>query len=192
MGSQRIGATFTTHNKSIEHTKAKSVHTNLGVFYTAPSQGECSLQKTWTDPALPERESNNNNKETRQTATNRKKKPGQGWFLPVIHSSLPSWQIAFANQWGKDSVPMMAQRKTSRLTWYQLCPPFLQPREPPSYADWACGPRGGKQLFQTMQIYCSTLTGFTADLASSTTHIQLCQPPKSPLKGWTSPTLFLP
>ena len=62
MGSQRVGVTFTTHNKSTEHTKAKSVHRNLGVFDTASSQGECSLQKTWTDPALPERKSKNNNK----------------------------------------------------------------------------------------------------------------------------------
>ena len=191
MGSQRVGATFTTHNKSIEHTKAKSVHTNLGAFYTAPSQGECSLQKTWTDPALPERKSNNN-KERRQTATNKEKETRSRLVPSWIHSSLPSWQIAFANQWGKDSVPTMTQRKTSRLTWDRLCPPFLQPREQPSYADWACRPRGGKQLFQTMQIYCSALTGFTADLASSTTHIQFCQPPKSPPNGWTSPTLFLP
>ena len=76
MGSQRVGhngVAFTTHNKSTEHTKAKSVHTNIGVFHTAPSQGECSVQKTWTDPALPERQNNNSNKETRQTAMNKEK-----------------------------------------------------------------------------------------------------------------------
>ena len=143
MGSQRVGhngVAFTTHNKSTEHTKAKSVHTNIGVFHTAPSQGECSVQKTWTDPALPERQNNNSNKETRQTAMNKEKetRPRLG---PSCDSQLVSLVAGYlCRQWGKDSVPMMAQGKISKLTWNRLRPPLLQPQEQPSNADWACGP----------------------------------------------------
>lgn len=150
MGSQRVGVTFTTHNKSTEHTKAKSVHRNLGVFDTASSQGECSLQKTWTDPALPERKSKNNNKAPRQTATN-KEKGTRPRLVPSRDSQLASLVADYLCQSVREGFSSHdGSQKNLQINLGSALPSSptaTRTAQQRRRSLWSCS---GKQLFQTI------------------------------------------